>query len=174
MRLTLRQLLLASRQAIPPAANLVDLACAHKLFNHARKIAASAVPQAHPVGDLANAGGLGKLRDVREHFLARHFLFSLRLLSGGVFPFHELEPLTIRTATIAGNRLTEFAVRGKKWFSGKVVCDQGERGVTVCESSSTILPSGSRSSSGAYKPSSSRFHHIPVSRFVFMLVNQYW
>ena len=37
----------------------------------------------------------------------------------------------------------------------------------------TILPSGSRSSAGAYSPSSSRRHQLPVSRFVFMSVNQY-
>ena len=47
------------------------------------------------------------------------------------------------------------------------------RGGAVGHSTTLILPSSVRSMVGAYRPMSSRRHHIPVSRFSFIVVNRY-
>src|SRR5579871_2991817 len=47
------------------------------------------------------------------------------------------------------------------------------RGGTVGNSTTCISPSGDRSRVGAYSPTSSRRHHMPVARFSASLVNQY-
>src|SRR6202030_509508 len=53
--------------------------------------------------------------------------------------------------------------------SGKNYCCGRAAGHSV----TTMLPSGFRSSVGAYRPKNCRRHHIPVARFSAMLVNQY-
>jgi len=45
------------------------------------------------------------------------------------------------------------------------------RGCTVGHSMTSIWPSASRSSVGAYSPNNSRRHHIPVEHFCLMVVN---
>jgi hypothetical protein len=53
--------------------------------------------------------------------------------------------------------------------SGKNYC----RPRTAGHSVTTMVPSGSRSRVGAYRPNNCRHHHVPVARFSAMLVNQY-
>src|ERR1700736_3412554 len=46
-------------------------------------------------------------------------------------------------------------------------------GSTVGHSTTLMLPSGPRSSVGAYRPNSCLRHHFPVARFSDIVVNQY-
>src|SRR6266849_6778460 len=47
------------------------------------------------------------------------------------------------------------------------------RDCSVGHSITAIVPSGSRSSVGAYNPNNCRRHHIPVARLSAIVVNQY-
>jgi len=59
------------------------------------------------------------------------------------------------------------------YFDDDVLIRAYGRGCTVGHSMTSIWPSASRSSVGAYSPNNSRRHHIPVERFCLMVVNQY-
>src|SRR5277367_340089 len=141
-----------------------------QFLQHARQIASPAVLQTHAVRDVPDAGRLGKCRKMREEQLRSDIVRDGR--------FSWFVGMALAGCHTVPHRLTDLRARSKTCFPFSArffSCNafQGSVSSSRFRSSTTILPSASRSSAGAYWPTSSRRHQFPVSRFVRMSVNQY-
>ena len=150
-----------------------------ELLDHARQKAPAVVLQSHAVRDLRGCFAAAIASpDARAPASGVDFA-AVRSRSGCVFwrfiGIHigplQANGLRTRVGKIRSN------IQRDRALSWRGSCDSCAIGqlllVNQWSIRMPILPSGSRSSAGAYSPSSSRRHQSPVSRFVFMSVNQY-
>ena len=154
--------LLLAREAVFPAVEFLDFAAALELLDDSRQETAAAMFQPHAMRDGPDTRRIGQRRKMRDHLPRADLVRARFLLIDGVLALHR----RIRRHRQANGILAEWQKLLATRYSGI--------GGAVATSRITILPSGSRSSVGAYSPSSSRRHHAPVARFVFISVNQYW
>src|SRR5580658_2103053 len=161
---------LRPRQPESSAVNFFHFSALLQFLQHARQIAPPAMLQAHAVRDVPDARRLRDRRQMREHQLCSNFVRDGR--------FSWFVGMALAGCHTVSHRLTDLHARGKtcfpcdtRFFLSSNAC-QGSVSSSLSRSSTTILPSASRSSAGAYGPSSSRLHQFPVSRFVRKSVNQ--
>lgn len=158
---------------------------------HARSARAYPPLAAHDVSAARHAARAGVVAHHRAFHIRRDSAAEVGGIAGTAYPSScganaaELRNVARRPSTAevsvdhATQTVPELALYGhvlareSNLNSPRTDYGLGALGGTVVTGSISMEPSASRSSVGAYSPRSSRRHHKPVWRFVFISVNQY-